>query len=176
VHSATRFFNQHREALLQPTFHTIQLRENSMKCVIQRVRKARVTVGEEACGSIETGLLVLLGIHEQDTTANADWMANKVANLRIFPDADDKMNLSVKDAGGQVLVVSQFTLYADAAKGYRPSFIQAARPDVAQPLYEYFNDKLSGALGTAVQTGRFGAMMDVELVNWGPVTIVLDHA
>lgn len=146
-----------------------------MRCVIQRVKHARVTVDGDVCGAIGNGLLVLLGVHEHDTPASAEWLAHKVANLRIFPDADEKMNLSVKDFGGRVLVVSQFTLYADAAKGFRPSFIQAARPELALPLYERFVKLLEDGLGSTVETGRFGAMMDVELVNWGPVTILLDH-
>lgn len=146
-----------------------------MRCVIQRVKHARVTVDDDVCGAIGNGLLVLLGVHEHDTAESAAWLAHKVSNLRIFPDADEKMNLSVRDFGGRVLVVSQFTLYADAAKGFRPSFIQAARPELALPLYESFVKLLEDGLGSTVETGRFGAMMDVELVNWGPVTILLDH-
>ncbi|MFM8178349.1 MAG: D-aminoacyl-tRNA deacylase [Candidatus Kapaibacterium sp.] len=146
-----------------------------MRCVIQRVARARVTVAGEVCGAIDEGLLVLFGVHARDTVRSAEWLAHKVANLRVFPDAEDKMNLSVKEYGGRVLVVSQFTLYADAAKGFRPSFIHAARPEHALPLYETFVGLLGDALGSAVETGRFGAMMDVELVNRGPVTILLEH-
>jgi D-aminoacyl-tRNA deacylase len=144
-----------------------------MRAVIQRVRRARVTVDGAVVGEIAAGWLVLLGVGPADTQKQADWLAEKVACLRAFPDADDKMNLSVQDVGGSVLVVSQFTLYGDCSKGRRPSFIGAAPPAVAEPLYEAFVTALK-LLGVPVATGRFAADMQVELVNDGPVTFVLD--
>ncbi len=139
-----------------------------MRAVIQRVRSARVTVDGEVVGAVGAGLLVLLGVAPGDGPGEVAWMADKVAGLRIFADDEGKMNRSVGDIGGGVLVVSQFTLYGDVAKGRRPSFGGAARPEVAAPLYEAVAD----ALGAA--RGRFGADMQVELVNDGPVTLVLD--
>ena len=144
-----------------------------MRAVIQRVTSARVVIGEEVAGEVGRGLLVLLGVAPADTPAAATWLADKIAGLRIFNDAEEKMNLSVQDVGGAVLVVSQFTLYGDCRKGRRPSFIGAAQPEIAVPLYEAFVNALR-ALGLPVQTGRFGAMMRVELVNDGPVTLILD--
>ena len=144
-----------------------------MRAVLQRVRRARVVVGDEVVGAIERGLLVLLGVAPDDTPEAASKLADKIAGLRIFADAEDKMNLSVQDVGGSVLVVSQFTLYGDCRKGRRPSFVAAAPPEIAVPLYEGFVAALR-ALGVPVQTGRFGAMMQVELVNDGPVTLILD--
>ena len=144
-----------------------------MRAVLQRVRRARVVVGDEVVGAIERGLLVLLGVAPDDTPEAASKLADKIAGLRIFADAEDKMNLSVQDVGGSVLVVSQFTLYGDCRKGRRPSFVAAAPPEIAVPLYEGFVNALR-ALGVPVQTGRFGAMMQVELVNDGPVTLILD--
>jgi D-tyrosyl-tRNA(Tyr) deacylase len=144
-----------------------------MRAVLQRVRRASVTVAGEVVGAIDGGLLVLLGVTHTDTPAQARWLAEKVVGLRIFNDADGKMNLGLTDVGGSVLVVSQFTLYGDAAKGRRPSFIAAARPEQAIPLYEAFINAVK-ALGVPVATGRFGAMMDVELVNDGPVTLILE--
>jgi D-aminoacyl-tRNA deacylase len=144
-----------------------------MRAVIQRVLRASVTIAGETVGRIERGLLVLLGVHRTDTAAQVRWLADKVASLRIFPDADGKMNVGVQEAGGGILVVSQFTLYADCQKGRRPSFIDAAQPELAEPLYEQFANNLR-ALGIPVATGRFGADMQVELVNDGPVTIILD--
>jgi D-tyrosyl-tRNA(Tyr) deacylase len=145
-----------------------------MRAVVQRVSSARVTVAGEVTGEIGPGLLVLLGIAQDDTDADAAWLAAKVAALRIFEDADGKMNRSVVDAGGGILVVSQFTLFASTRKGTRPSFNDAAKPDVAIPLYEAFNRHAGAALGKPVATGRFAAMMDVALVNAGPVTILID--
>ncbi len=145
-----------------------------MRSLVQRVRSASVEVDGEQIASISTGLLVLLGIKEGDSAELIPWMANKLANLRLFPDADDKMNLSVKDVSGSILVVSQFTLYGDAAKGFRPSFIESARPEKAEPLYQALIKELQSVHGVSVQTGRFGAMMDVELVNWGPVTVMIE--
>jgi D-tyrosyl-tRNA(Tyr) deacylase len=145
-----------------------------MRVVVQRVSRARVTVGGEVVGEVGRGLLVLLGVTHGDTIEHARWLAEKTVGLRIFADAEGKMNLGVADVGGGVLVVSQFTLYGDCKKGKRPSFIAAAPPEVAVPLYEGFVDAIR-ALGVPAATGRFGAMMDVELVNDGPVTILLDH-
>jgi D-tyrosyl-tRNA(Tyr) deacylase len=145
----------------------------SMRALLQRVRRARVLVEQETVGAIERGLLVLLGVTHADTAEQARWLAEKVATLRIFADENGKMNLDVSEAGGAVLVVSQFTLYGDCRKGRRPSFVDAAPPDVAIPLYEAFIDALK-AQGVPTATGRFGAMMQVELVNDGPVTLLVD--
>ena len=144
-----------------------------MRVVIQRVRRARVTVGGEVVGEVGRGLLVLLGVTHGDTIEGARWLAEKTVGLRIFPDDEGKMNRGVADVGGGVLVVSQFTLYGDCAKGRRPSFIAAAPPEVAVPLYEAYVEAVR-ALGVPAATGRFGAMMDVELVNDGPVTLIVD--
>ncbi len=145
-----------------------------MRAVIQRVSSARVTVAGETTGEIGTGLLVLLGVAQGDTEADAQWLAEKICALRIFEDDGGKMNLSVVDRAGGMLVVSQFTLFASTRKGTRPSFNDAAKPELAIPLYEAFNRFASTALGRPVATGRFAAMMDVALVNDGPVTIVID--
>ena len=144
-----------------------------MRAVVQRVTRARVTVGERATGECGPGVLVLLGIAPDDGAAEARWLADKVATLRIFNDADGKMNLSLLDTGGAALVVSQFTLYGDARKGRRPSFIRAAQGPEAEALYQEVVDAFR-VLGIETSTGEFGAMMDVELVNAGPVTILLD--
>ena len=144
-----------------------------MRAVLQRVSRAAVVIDGETVGAIERGLLVLLGVAPTDTPAEAQWLAEKTAGLRIFNDEVGKMNLSVADVRGAVLVVSQFTLYGDSRKGRRPSFIGAATPDLAVPLYEEFVNTLR-SLGLPVATGRFGAMMQVELVNDGPVTLILD--
>lgn len=144
-----------------------------MRAVLQRCKQAAVTVGGETVGAIESGLVVLLGVTHEDTEADAAYLADKIAGLRIFEDADEKMNLSIADVGGAVLSISQFTLYGDARKGRRPNFMAAARPDAARALYERFNELLRDK-GLPVETGRFGAMMDVSLVNWGPVTLILD--
>ena len=144
-----------------------------MRIVVQRVREAAVTVDGTVVGSIGRGLLVLLGIEHADARKEADYLVGKTAGLRIFRDEDGKMNRSVTDVGGSVLVVSQFTLYGDCRKGRRPSFVEAAAPAVANALYERFVQRLR-ATGVAVQTGQFGAMMAVELVNDGPVTLILD--
>jgi D-aminoacyl-tRNA deacylase len=133
-----------------------------------------VRVGERTTGKIGRGFLLLVGFTHTDTAAHVKWMAEKVSGLRLFGDADDKMNLALADIGGEVFVVSQFTLYGDASKGRRPSFIDAARPEVAIPLYQQFIEELR-ALGIGVATGEFGEMMDVELVNDGPVTLMLEH-
>lgn len=141
--------------------------------MVQRVSKASVTVEGSVTGQIERGLLVLLGVAQEDTRADADYLAEKIAGLRIFEDADGKMNLSVVDTGGAVLAISQFTLYGDVRRGKRPSFDAAARPEEARALYEYFVEKIRSA-NLRCETGVFQAMMDVELVNSGPVTILLD--
>ncbi len=145
-----------------------------MRAVMQRVGSASVSIDDQTVGAIEHGLLVLLGVAAGDTADDGAWLARKIAALRIFADADDKMNLAVGEAGGRVLVVSQFTLIASTRKGSRPSFNDSAKPDVAIPLYEDFVRQLESALGQPVATGRFGAMMQVALVNDGPVTLVLD--
>jgi D-aminoacyl-tRNA deacylase len=144
-----------------------------MRAVIQRVSSCRVVVSGAVVGQIGRGLLVLLGVRTGDTEAQARWLAGKIVGLRIFEDDQGKMNVSVADVGGSVLVVSQFTLYADCEKGRRPSFIDAARPEVAEPLYVGFVNAIR-LHGVPVATGRFGAMMQVELVNDGPVTLILD--
>lgn len=144
-----------------------------MKVVVQRSKQAAVTVEGETVGAIDSGLVLLVGITHEDTEADVKWMAEKVAGLRIFEDESGKMNLSVLEVGGQILSISQFTLYGDCRKGRRPNFMAAARPDLAEPLYERFNEALR-AQGLDVRTGRFGAMMDVSLVNWGPVTLIID--
>jgi D-tyrosyl-tRNA(Tyr) deacylase len=144
-----------------------------MRVLLQRVKRAEVRVGERVTGAIGTGFLLLVGFTHADTPDQLVWMADKIGGLRLFADAEDKMNLGLADVGGAVLVVSQFTLYGDAAKGRRPSFIDAARPDVAIPLYEKFIALLRER-GLQVASGEFGAMMDVELVNDGPVTLWLE--
>ncbi|HHX74955.1 MAG TPA: D-tyrosyl-tRNA(Tyr) deacylase [Firmicutes bacterium] len=146
-----------------------------MRAVLQRVTAARVTVGEEETGSIGQGLLILLGVHADDTEADLQYLVEKCANLRIFPDTAGKLNLSLLDIGGSALVVSQFTLYADTRRGRRPGFTGAAGPKQAEQLYEEFCARLR-ALKIPVATGRFGAYMAVSLVNDGPVTIILDSA
>jgi D-tyrosyl-tRNA(Tyr) deacylase len=144
-----------------------------MRAVLQRVSRARVVVGDEVVGQIGRGLLVLLGVAHADSADDARWLADKVVGMRVFEDAAGKMNLSLPDVGGAVLVVSQFTLYGDCRKGRRPSFVDAAPPEIAVPLYEAFVNGIR-AQGIATATGRFGAMMQVELVNDGPVTLIVD--
>ncbi len=145
-----------------------------MRAVVQRVKKAAVVADGELSGSIGPGLMVLLGIHESDTPAQASWIAEKLVKLRIFQDEEGKMNRSIEDMGGSILLVSQFTLYGDLKKGTRPSFIEAARPEVAIPLYESVIKTVRG-FGVPVETGVFGAHMEVELVNDGPVTIIVER-
>jgi D-tyrosyl-tRNA(Tyr) deacylase len=144
-----------------------------MRAVVQRVSRCRVTVDGKVVGEIGSGLLVLLGVSKTDSEAAVDYLVEKITGLRIFEDADGKMNLSVQEIGGAVLVVSQFTLYGDVRRGKRPSFDSAARPEDAKRLYEYFVGKIRAA-GLRCETGQFQAMMEVELVNSGPVTIMLD--
>lgn len=145
-----------------------------MRLVIQRVSKAAVHIGGVCAGAVGPGLLILVGIEEADTEDDVRWLANKTAAMRIFSDADGKMNLSVREVEGSALVVSQFTLHASTRKGNRPSFIRAARPERAIPLYELFKEELASLLGGRVESGAFGADMQVSLVNDGPVTIFMD--
>jgi len=144
-----------------------------MRAVVQRVTRASVKVDGETVGQINKGLLVLLGVAQDDTEADADYLADKVVGLRVFEDADEKMNLAVTDVCGAILAVSQFTLYGDMRRGRRPSFDAAARPEQARKLYQYFVEKIRAA-GVRCETGIFQAMMEVELVNDGPVTILID--
>lgn len=145
-----------------------------MIAIIQRVSQASVTIENELFSEIKKGVLILLGVGHQDSSEDIEWLAPKIAGLRIFSDADDKMNLSLKDINGEALVVSQFTLLASTKKGNRPSFIDAAKPDLAIPMYEQFVTQLEKELGKTVKTGQFGADMKVELLNDGPVTIIID--
>jgi D-aminoacyl-tRNA deacylase len=144
-----------------------------MRAVVQRVSQARVVIDQEVVGQIGRGLLVLLGVAKTDSPEQARWLAEKIVTLRIFNDPEGKMNLDLAEVGGQVLVVSQFTLYGDCRKGRRPSFIDAAPPEIAIPLYEEFINGIK-ALGITTATGQFGAMMQVELVNDGPVTLIVE--
>ena len=146
-----------------------------MRVVLQRVSRAEVRVDHRVIGKIDTGFLLLVGFTQADTEETMQWMADKVIGLRLFGDADDKMNLALEDVNGALLVVSQFTLYGDARKGRRPSFIDAAPPDIAIPLYERFVAILREKLPGRVETGEFGAMMAVDLVNDGPVTLILER-
>jgi D-tyrosyl-tRNA(Tyr) deacylase len=145
-----------------------------MRAVLQRVSKASVKINNHITGKIDQGLLVLLGIEESDSLEDIEWLTGKIVRLRIFNDAAGVMNLSVKEIHGEILVISQFTLHAGTKKGNRPSYIKAARPEIAIPLYNQFLDQLTLDLGKPAQTGQFGAMMEVSLVNDGPVTIVMD--
>jgi D-aminoacyl-tRNA deacylase len=144
-----------------------------MKVVLQRAKNAAVSVDSEIKGQIDRGLMLLVGVTHEDTEKDADYLAEKIVNLRIFEDEDGKMNVSLKDTEGSILSISQFTLYGDTKKGRRPNFMEAAKPDHANKMYDYFNDRLK-ALGINVQTGVFGAMMDVSFTNDGPVTLILD--
>lgn len=145
-----------------------------MRIVVQRVSEASVTVNNSVTGRIKRGLLLLVGIHADDTEEEADWCCRKISKLRIFEDSEQKMNLSLEDVKGSLLVVSQFTLYGNIKKGTRPSFIEAARPEKAEPLYEYIVNQFRNRHNLHVETGEFGAMMDVKLVNDGPVTLVVE--
>lgn len=144
-----------------------------MRVVIQRTKEASVTIDGKVVGRITSGFMLLVGITHKDTREDADYLANKIVNLRIFEDENEKMNLSLKDVGGQILSVSQFTLYGDCSKGRRPSFAGAAKPDIAEVLYDYFNEKLR-SYDVVVETGQFGAMMEVALINDGPVTLIME--
>ncbi len=146
-----------------------------MKAVLQRVKRCSVSIDGKLYSRIDSGVLIFVGIHEEDRDADAIFLSDKCAQLRIFPDADGKMNLSVKDTGGSAMVVSQFTLYGDARKGNRPNYMRAAKPEFAQRLYANFVERLRLSLGhDKVETGIFHQMMDVELINDGPVTIIID--
>lgn len=145
-----------------------------MRVVIQRVSEASVSISGSIKSSISNGMLILLGIEDVDVKEDVDWLCNKIANLRIFPDENDVMNLSIMNAGREILVISQFTLHASIKKGNRPSYIRASKPDFAIPMYENFVSTLAAVTGKEVRTGEFGAMMDVALVNAGPVTIIID--
>ncbi len=145
-----------------------------MRVVIQRVTEASVSINDKVKSAIPDGLLILLGIEDADGQSDIDWLCSKISNLRIFPDQEGIMNLSVKDVGGEMLVVSQFTLHASTKKGNRPSYIKASKPDIAIPLYNSFIKTLSTETGRDIKTGEFGAMMDIHLINSGPVTIVID--
>ncbi|GGC86949.1 D-aminoacyl-tRNA deacylase [Enterococcus wangshanyuanii] len=144
-----------------------------MKAVIQRVTEAQVQIEGKVVGKIEQGFMILLGIHETDTNEDVNYLVRKISKLRVFEDDQGKMNLSLQDVGGSILSISQFTLYADTKKGNRPSFIEAARPETAIPLYEAFNTQLK-EIGISTETGEFGADMKVTLTNDGPVTIIID--
>jgi D-tyrosyl-tRNA(Tyr) deacylase len=145
-----------------------------MRVVIQRVKAASVTVSDEIIGAIKGGLMVLVGIENADTKDDIEWLTNKITGMRIFDDAEGVMNLSIKETGGDILLISQFTLHASTKKGNRPSYIAAAKPELAIPLYESFIQQLNKDLGKPVETGKFGADMKVALVNDGPVTIIVD--
>ena len=144
-----------------------------MRVLLQRAKDASVTVGGEITGSISNGYVLLVGITHDDTEQDANYIANKIAGLRIYEDDEGKLNRSIKEVDGAILSVSQFTLYGNVQKGRRPSFIEAAKTDVAEPLWEYFNEQLRG-LGLHVETGQFGALMDVQLTNDGPVTLMIE--
>jgi len=145
-----------------------------MRAVLQRVSEAQVSVSPEIISKINTGFLILLGVEGIDTSDDVDWLVGKVCKMRVFDDSEGKMNLSILDIAGEALVVSQFTLHASTKKGNRPSFIKAARPELAEPLYEQFCDTLSAQINKPVGRGKFGAMMEVSLTNHGPVTILID--
>ncbi|MBP3907826.1 MAG: D-tyrosyl-tRNA(Tyr) deacylase [Turicibacter sp.] len=145
-----------------------------MRVVVQRARQAKVTVDGKVTGAIEHGLMLLVGLTHEDTVKDLEYCAKKVANLRIFEDEKGKMNLSIKEVGGSILSISQFTLYGETKKGNRPSFIEAARPEVAEPLYHQFNQILRETYEIQVETGIFGAMMDVSFTNNGPVTLIVE--
>ena len=151
-----------------------QTLKHKLKAVIQRVSQASVTIDSKIVAEIQKGLLVLVGIEDADVQEDIDWLTSKIANIRIFGDENDVMNLSVKETNGDIIVVSQFTLHALTKKGNRPSYIKAAKPEIAIPLYENFVKKLENELGKKVQTGIFGADMKVALLNDGPVTIIID--
>ena len=145
-----------------------------MRVVVQRCSRAEVRIDGTSVGQIGKGFMLLVGVTDTDTQAEADLLAKKIAQLRVFEDAEGKMNLALSDIGGAILSISQFTLFADCRKGNRPSFIRAARPEIAEPLYDYFNDVLRTKYNIHVETGRFGADMKVDFINDGPVTILLD--
>ena len=145
-----------------------------MRAIIQRVNEASVEIDGKTFSSIKTGLLILLGIEDADTKEDAEWLTRKIFQLRIFEDANELMNLSVGDINGELLVVSQFTLFASTKKGNRPSFIRSAKPEIAIPMYESFIKELEIISGREIKTGQFGAMMNIQIINNGPVTIIID--
>lgn len=145
-----------------------------MRIVIQRVSEAEVKIDDISAGKIKSGMLILLGVEHEDDKSDADWLIQKIIGLRIFSDLEGKMNLAISEVDGHFLVISQFTLHASTKKGNRPSYIQAARPEHAIPLYEYFVEQLGKASNSEIETGKFGADMKVSLVNDGPVTIIMD--
>ncbi|GAA4043623.1 D-aminoacyl-tRNA deacylase [Flavobacterium chungnamense] len=145
-----------------------------MKAVLQRVSKASVEINSNIVANISSGLLILIGIEESDSSEDIEWLTSKIANLRIFGDENDVMNLSLKDTNGDIIIVSQFTLHALTKKGNRPSYIKAAKPEIAIPIYENFITQMELEIGKKVQTGKFGADMKVALINDGPVTIIID--
>ncbi len=145
-----------------------------MKAVIQRVTKANVTVSQNIIGEIKQGLVILVGIVDEDTDEDINWLINKICNLRIFNNADDVMNNSLLDINGEVLIISQFTLHASTKKGNRPSYIKAAKPDIAKPIYNQFLKAFEIKLNAPIKSGEFGADMKIELINDGPVTIIID--
>lgn len=147
-----------------------------MRVVLQRCSRAEVRIDNQIVGAIDTGFVALVGVTATDTTKQADLLAKKVAQMRVFEDENGKMNLSLNEVNGSILSISQFTLYADCKKGNRPSFVRAARPEIAEPLYDYWNQLLKDQYGLKVETGRFGADMKVDFINDGPVTIFLDTA
>lgn len=147
-----------------------------MRVVLQRCSRAEVRIDNQIVGAIDTGFVALVGVTAKDTTKQADLLAKKVAQMRVFEDENGKMNLSLNEVNGSILSISQFTLYADCKKGNRPSFVRAARPEIAEPLYDYWNQLLKDQYGLKVETGRFGADMKVDFINDGPVTIFLDTA
>lgn len=144
-----------------------------MRVIVQRSKEAQVSVDDVVIGQISKGLVLLVGITHDDIEQDARYLAEKIVNLRIFEDDNHRMNLSLKDVGGSILSISQFTLYGDCCNGRRPSFVHAAKPELAEPLYHIFNEIIRGQ-GIEVQTGKFGAAMDVSLINWGPVTLIVD--
>ena len=145
-----------------------------MRLVIQRASEASVKIEDEIVGKIQQGLVILIGIEEQDTTEDADWLIQKISQLRVFSDENGKMNLSIQEIKGSFLIISQFTLHASTKKGNRPSYIKAAKPEIAIPLYEYCIQQLSQLINKSIKTGQFGADMKVSLINDGPVTILID--
>jgi D-aminoacyl-tRNA deacylase len=152
----------------------LDIKKNAMRAVIQRVTRASVSIGGNIRSEIGPGLLVLVGIEDADNETDVEWLTAKIVQLRIFDDSNGVMNLSVRETGGSILAVSQFTLHAKTRKGNRPSYIKAAKPETAIPLYDKFTEKLSMLMGKETGTGEFGAMMKVELINDGPVTIIID--
>jgi len=166
--------NHHFNVFESDCIYLNTIKKVEMRAVIQRVTRASVTINNKIRSEIKSGLLVLLGIEVSDNETDVEWICNKIIQLRIFNDSNEVMNLSVLDIGGNILAVSQFTLHAKTRKGNRPSYIRAANPEIAIPLYNRFVSRLSELLGKEVSTGEFGAMMQIELVNDGPVTIIID--